>query len=115
VEPGQALVYVFNDISGISPGYPSSRVGLDGTWVGANYKKSYFYFSVAPGTHNLCADKKLVTTFTAEPGQIYYFKIQFHHSGAIGLDEISPAEGELQIGELAFSTFTQKPSKSSKP
>ena len=29
VESGQALVYVFNDISGISPGYPSSRVGLD--------------------------------------------------------------------------------------
>ena len=115
VEPGQALVYVFNNISGISPGYPSSRVGLDGTWVGANYKKSYFYFSVAPGTHNLCADKKLVTTFTAAPGQVYYFKIQFHHSGAIGLDQISPAEGELQIGELAFSTFTQKPSTFSKP
>jgi len=113
-EPGKALVYVFNDISGISPGYPSSRVGLDGTWTGANYKKSYFFFSVAAGTHNLCADKKLVTTFTAEPGQVYYFAIQFHPSGAIKLDEISPAEAELQIGQLAFSTFTPKPTKSPK-
>ncbi|HEY0702501.1 MAG TPA: DUF2846 domain-containing protein [Candidatus Acidoferrales bacterium] len=110
-EPGKALVYVFNTITGISPGYPNSRVGVDGTWVGANHKKSYFYFSVAPGTHNLCTDRQLVTTFTAEPGQAYYFVIQFHRDGSIRLDTISPAEAELQIGKLAFSTFTQKPAK----
>ena len=34
---------------------------------------------------------------------------------ALAIPALARAEGELQIGELAFSTFTQKPSKSSKP
>ena len=119
-EPGKALVYVFDNIGGVSIGaFPPSRVGVDGTWVGANDKKSYFFFSVAPGTHNLCVNKDSVTTFTAEPGETRYFAVGLPDRTLgpyqIKLEEISPAEAELQIGKLPFSTFTQKPSKSPKP
>jgi hypothetical protein len=114
-EPGQALVYFFLPLVGHGIGYRTVRAGVDGTWVGANKKASYFYSQVAPGTHNLCVEEKIVTTFTAEPGQTYYFVIQAHHDGTTHLDEISPAEAELQIGKLPYSNFTQKPAKSPKP
>jgi len=116
-EPGKALVYVFDNISGVAiGGFPASRVGVDGTWVGANYKKSYFFFSVAPGAHNLCVDR-IVTTFTAEPGQTRYFAVGLpdYPGGFYKVNEVSPAEAELQIGSLAHSTFTQKPAKSPNP
>jgi Protein of unknown function (DUF2846) len=113
VEPGKALIYVFDNIGGVAIGkFPASRVGVDGTWVGANYKKSYFFFSVAPGAHNLCVDR-MVTSFTAEAGQTRYFAVglPLYPDGFYKVNEISPAEAELQIGSLAYSTFTQKPTK----
>jgi hypothetical protein len=113
-EAGKALVYVFSPFGGVAiiGKIRDSRVGVDGTWVGANYKKSYFFFQVAPGTHNLCVNTT-VTTFTAEAGQTHYFMpVVEHHSGeSVKLKEITAAEAELQIGSLAYSTFTQKPTK----
>jgi hypothetical protein len=56
------------------------RYGVDGNWAGANYGDSYFVVNVAPGVHHLCVnaqgDKKAVgvTSFTAEPGKIYYYE-----------------------------------------
>ena len=60
-EAGKALVYV------IVEEYPrpqdwtyvgniTTRVGLDGNWVGANYGESYVSFAVEPGEHHLCTD-----------------------------------------------------------
>jgi hypothetical protein len=58
------------------------RFGVDGAWVGANYKNSYFIVTVNPGAHRLCARwqasgpyKKAVdvASFTAEAGKVYYF------------------------------------------
>jgi hypothetical protein len=70
----------------------TTRVGLDGAWVGANRGNSYFVFLVEPGKHHLCADwlnakspghmsgtsyaNRLVSLaeFTAEVGKEYYFE-----------------------------------------
>jgi Protein of unknown function (DUF2846) len=87
LEPGKALVYVIQDED--RPECikcdTTTRVGLDGSWVGANNEDSYFYFSVEPGEHHLCADRlpQLGVTakpisllgFTAEAGKTYYFRI----------------------------------------
>src|SRR6202042_3574096 len=58
-EAGKALVYVFED-ERRDPnqvfGSVSTRVGVDGQWVGATHGKSYFFFSVDPGNHALCAN-----------------------------------------------------------
>ena len=51
-DSGKALVYVFEDIER----GPTMRVGLDGAWVGANKGKSYFFFSVDPGDHQVCTN-----------------------------------------------------------
>jgi hypothetical protein len=51
-ESGKALVYVFADENadpgGIRIGGLTTRIGLDGAWVGANKGTSYFFFSVNP-------------------------------------------------------------------
>src|ERR1700721_1652469 len=51
-EPGKALVYFFVDFVTA----PTMRVGADGNWVGANNGKSYFFFQVDPGEHNVCTE-----------------------------------------------------------
>ena len=52
VEQGKALVYFFVDFLTA----PTMRVGVDGNWMGANNGKSYFFFPVEPGEHNVCAE-----------------------------------------------------------
>jgi hypothetical protein len=85
-EPGKALIYFVQDI-GVAACLGScvtTKIGLDGTWIGANQHNSYFSVSVEPGEHHLCANpqaifspaRKLVALahFTAEPGKIYHFR-----------------------------------------
>ncbi len=86
-EAGKAVVYVFED-ERRDPnqrlGNVTIRIGLDGKWVGANHGKSYFFFSVEPGQHALCANwqssfrmySKLASaaSLTAEAGKVYYFR-----------------------------------------
>jgi hypothetical protein len=60
------------------------RLGVDGTWVGADYGNSYFSVAVTPGEHSLCGAFQLsgdkarsvsgMTTFTAEAGKVYYWE-----------------------------------------
>jgi hypothetical protein len=78
-EPGKALVYFVQekgtDVLGVT-----TRIGLDGAWVGANKNSSYFAVSVEPGEHHVCANVQSrrghplgFVHFTAEAGRVYYF------------------------------------------
>lgn len=56
-EPGHALVYVI--VQGKPEGGEArvtTRVGLDGNWVGASHGASYLSFPVIPGDHHVCTD-----------------------------------------------------------
>ena len=83
-EPGKAIVYLFSDTS--LDNYPGpfghllTRVGIDGVWLGANDRKSYFFFTVDPGEHRLCTSRQsssegqreagyAALSFTAEAGK----------------------------------------------
>jgi len=55
-ENGKALVYfIQDDTQFLSRPRPTTRVGIDGSWVGATQSQSYFYVSVEPGEHYVCA------------------------------------------------------------
>jgi len=64
----------------------TTRVGVDGHWVGADYGNSYIVDNVAPGEHHLCVDwqsampkmrqKVGLLSLTAAPGQVYYAEIK---------------------------------------
>ena len=53
---GKAMVYfIENDSQFDSFPSPTTRMGIDGEWVGATHGNSYFSVSVDPGEHHLCA------------------------------------------------------------
>jgi hypothetical protein len=65
---------------------PSTRFGVDGTWVGANKGNSYFVSAVDPGMHHLCVNwqsskesessKVSMASFTAEANKVYFFQVK---------------------------------------
>jgi len=126
-DAGKALVYVigaaWSDYAEVHIGTPPTRFGIDGTWVGANGNRSYFFFPVEPGDHRLCTSAQskfervvkssaAATSFTAEAGKTYYFRTKSplgqNPSGGIKLVPVDPAEAQLLIGATAFSTFRLK-------
>lgn len=101
----------------------TTRVGVDGQWVGANNGSSYFAFNVSPGEHHLCADwqsavpkfrqKVGVLSLTAEPGKTYYAKIKvkaIEYRGVseerLALEPLDEDEGKylVKIDPLAAAT-----------
>ncbi len=125
-QPGKALVYAFEDFphTGAEIGGVTTVFGLDGTWIGANHDNSYFFFSVDPGDHKLCASVqssvpgtsklKAAASLTAEEGKVYYFRTSVLHvtdpnrPAEVKLEPVDPAEGQLLIGTSSFSTSRPK-------
>jgi hypothetical protein len=119
-DSGKALIYVVEDIER----GPTMRVGLDGAWVGANKGKSYFFFPVDPGDHQLCTKwqsgvfKKTAerigsaTAVNAEAGKVYYFRIQVYErterDSTVKLEPVEPAEGQFLVSSSWFSTSRPK-------
>ena len=119
-DAGKALVYVFEDMEH----GPTMRVGLDGAWVGANKGKSYFFFSVDAGEHQVCTNWQSGTfketakrigsamTLKAEAGKIYYLRTQVYERSErdsnVKLEPVETAEGQFLISASAFSTSHPK-------
>jgi hypothetical protein len=131
-DPGRALVYVIEEQKFRAFRDVTARVGLDGSWVGANRGNSYLFFPVDPGEHHLCTDwisewlpgGRLVSlaNFTAEPGKIYYFrarttggpsaigdgKWEAADGASIDLDLVNSDEGKLMIARSVLSVSHPK-------
>lgn len=126
-EPGKAMVYVVEDQKFKVVNDVTTRVGVDGAWVGANRGNSYLSFSVEAGQHHMCADwtsgflpnGRLVSldTFNAEPGKIYYFRARTSASptnskagaeASIDLDLVNEDEGKLLVASSVLSVSQQK-------
>jgi hypothetical protein len=123
--PGKAIVYFVEDDTHFqSTPKPTTRIGLDGAWIGANHGNSYFSFSVDPGEHHLCAswqsfigpgsrNKSAAAHFTAEAGSVYYFRVENTWLREVMIPgiELAPLdsdEGQLLASKFAFSTFQPK-------
>jgi hypothetical protein len=120
-EADKAIIYIFQDAKRDSNvrniGSTTTRVGLDGTWVGANHGKSYFFVLVNPGDHHLCvAEQAMLKTsskigtglsLTAEAGKVYYFRTEVQEKSEAGrgvqLEAIDSAEGQLLIANSSLS------------
>jgi hypothetical protein len=87
-ESGKAIVYIFQSAKRNSNlaylGSVTTRVGIDGVWVGANKDNSYFLTVIEPGDHRICTNVQTkfprfskagsAVSLTAEAGKIYYFR-----------------------------------------
>ena len=123
-EPGKALVFVVDDYEGAleESGTPTIRIGLDGTWVGANRGKSYIYFSVEPGDHRLCASaqrdgkalahQRALAHFNAEAGKSYFFRVKtMNRAGTeanLELHPLEPQEAKYLIADSNHTVFRPK-------
>jgi hypothetical protein len=122
-DAGKALVYVigaaWSDYVAVHIGTPPTRFGIDGTWVGANGYRLYFFFPVEPGDHRVCTtaqskferlvkSSRAATSFSAEAGKTNYFRTKTPESGGIKLVPVDPAEAQVLLTATAFSTFRPK-------
>jgi len=120
-ETDKAVIYIFQDAKPNSNarnlGNTTTRVGLDGAWVGANHGKSYFFVLVNPGDHRLCVAQQTMlktsskpasaVSLTAEAGKVYYFRAAVQEKSDAGpgveLEAIDSAEGPSLIANSPLS------------
>jgi hypothetical protein len=127
-EAGKALVYVIaqeNWDDSYNIGEITTRIGLDGIWVGANNGQSYLSFSLTPGEHHVCVDWQSslasrqqlseAVELTAEAGKIYYLRTTILPTGLaerrrerLWLEQVDPAEGLLLLSKAGQSTWKEK-------
>ncbi|MGB6746293.1 MAG: hypothetical protein WBE38_21765 [Terracidiphilus sp.] len=130
-EAGMAKVYFIENAD--KDALPvTTRVGIDGMWVGANKGSSYFGYTVPPGEHHVCVDWLLdrryikdapqFDLFTAEAGKVYYFEVRVEwkpHEYAPGklspggdmdleLRPVNEDQGKYMVFSSKLSTSTQK-------
>jgi hypothetical protein len=126
-QSGKALVYVIveekSDPHAMQIGDVTTRVGLDGNWVGANHGRSYVSFAAEPGEHRVCTDwqsslkafQKLnaAADLTVEAGRTYYYRMEVtipweDHSAQVRLKAVDEAEGLLLVSKSALSRWKVK-------
>ena len=126
-EPGKALVFVVTEYESDPRlqviGHITTRVGLDGNWVGANHQGSAFSFTVEPGAHRICSDlqssvprttRKLssASDLLAEPGVSYYYRVVLSELPgrplAFRLESLEVADGILMASKSSRSTSKVK-------
>jgi len=125
-DAGKANVYFLQDDAefGSNP-RPTTRFGLDGAWTGATHSSSYFYVSVDPGEHHLCASwqglvgafyqrREAALHFTAEAGHNYYFRAKnvyepkTQKTAVVLLKPLDSDEAQLLMSQFSFSTSNPK-------
>jgi hypothetical protein len=116
---GKAVVYIAQDFPGGKTvvGF-TTRVGVDGAWVGANRNRSYFGFMIDPGVRHLCVSGQwsrstspqaiALHSLEAKAGETYYFLVRFNYQGAGGillaLEAVDEDEGQFIIQSSKHST-----------
>jgi hypothetical protein len=101
--PDKAMLYFIQDegVSG-SLAYPTTRLGIDGAWGGANKESSYFPIAIDPGEHHICVmvQSSLVDNFvelahfTAEPGKAYYYRTRILLARGLEYLELMPIDSD---------------------
>jgi len=121
-DSGRALVYFLQDDNHFeSRPRPTTRFGLNGSWVGATQSNSYFYIPVDPGEHHICAGwqswvgigsgkQGAAAHFTAEEGKSYFFIVRDrwlreHGPAEMKLEPLDSDEAQLLMTKFGFSTF----------
>ena len=110
-DPGRAQVYFIEDMGRGGAGI-TTKIGMDGKWVGANKRNSYFSVSAAPGEHHLCAAIEPsdawsyveLAHFTAEAGKTYFYRTRIVITRD-GIEYFSLLPLDSDAGEYAASVY----------
>lgn len=125
-DSGKALVVFLQDDARFeSIPRPTTRFGIDGAWVGATHSNSYFYLSVDPGEHHLCANwqskavligpsrSTAAMQFVAEAGRIYSFRARDLYykdrpPAEVKLEAVDNDEAQLLMNSFELSSSHPK-------
>jgi len=117
-ESGKARVYFIQDFGFASclGNCLTTKVGVDGTWIGANQNNSYFSVSVEAGEHHLCVNPQSrfatetryveLAHFTAEPGKVYYFRTRTlggNNNPVLDFEPVDSDQAEYLIASYPLS------------
>jgi hypothetical protein len=119
-ESGKARVYFVQDIGAVNClGACGTKIGLDGSWAGANKQNSYFSVSVEPGEHHVCVSLSpqfsphtvAFAHFAAEGGKVYYFRTRplLAKDQLLSIDPIDSDEAKYLIASYPLSVSQPKP------
>jgi len=121
VAAGKAVVYFVQTQRIAAINHITAKIGLDGAWVGANQGDSYFFATVDPGEHHLCASwqsdfarlrEVSLNNLTAESGKTYYFLVRITGDGravySFDLVKLNSDEAQLLIARSPFSISRAK-------
>jgi hypothetical protein len=127
-QPDKALVYFIQETGQtFNLFYPTTKVGVDGEWVGANKKNSYFSFFVAPGEHHFCVaiQSSIVTEsaelshFKAEAGKVYYFRTRISMGESapqyLSVDPVDSDQAEFLIESFPLAKLDIAKGKAAVP
>lgn len=112
IESGKATIYVFQDDTQFQyRPRPTTRIGVDGKWVGATHTNSYLYSLVDAGERHVCVQwqgigmqgKRAVLHFTAVAGDSYYFRVKDTWVRDSGSKDIEFAPIDSDEGQLLAS------------
>jgi hypothetical protein len=126
---GKALLFFvqqFHTNANIKIGGITSKVGIDGKWVGANHGDSYFFIEVDPGEHRVCSGVQATLgpltklgsafTLTAESGKSYFIRTRIVSDVPATQGGTAPSPefhfAIIDSAEAAFSISTAGLSKS---
>ena len=110
-ENGEALIYVVQKDSA------TTRVGADGKWIGAARRGTYFFASIDPGEHHLCAIGRIglwshvsLRELKAKPGETYYFVAGGGEllADEFTLNQVDADEGRHLVAFAHLSAFRPK-------
>ena len=120
-ETERAIMFIIErDLTARTLVTPSTRLGMDGEWLGATKGNSYSFFVVTPGIHHLCANTRFggvggvgdaFLHFDAKPGATYFFEVrntrveELHDVSLVQVDE---DEGKHLLSTSAFVSSRQR-------
>lgn len=130
-EAGKARVYLVQDLGWMSclGSCLTTKLAIDGAWIGVTKNNSYVTVSVDPGEHHLCASPQMtplldkskhasivfaLAHFTAEADKVYYFRVRPVESQmqrTFSLDPIDSDEGAYLVENYPLSISHPKPPK----
>jgi hypothetical protein len=131
-EPDRALVFVVEDLGQCSDCFHGRyiasdvssavvKIGVDGSWVGADRGNSYLFFSVTPGEHHMCMNWQsrlsirshafAMANLTAEAGKVYYLRARVfpgENNFSFDLDRVDTDEGKFLVAASPYSVSHAK-------
>lgn len=117
---GKAVVYFIQDRGEAAESqHFTVKIGMDGAWVGAYKNNAVLAISVDAGQHHVCANVQsnfapglnlALAHFTAEAGQVYYFRTRFigELPGRLDLDQPDSDQARYLIATYPASLFKPK-------